>query len=82
MADVPIELLSCCLCSPAAEKSSQNARLLSSKLSVLTGLYPLPAGPSTNRLSPSCADLAPACADRAAVAAALRAWAAKSDSEI
>ena len=38
MADVPIELLACCLCSPAAEKSSQNARLLSSKFSVLTGL--------------------------------------------
>jgi hypothetical protein len=38
MADVPIELPVFFLWSAAAEKSSQNARLLSSKLSVLTGL--------------------------------------------
>ena len=54
MADVPIELLpALLLCSPAADRSSQNARLLSSKLLVFTGLYPLPDGPSTNRLNPS-----------------------------
>lgn len=82
MADVPIELLALLLCSPAAERSSQNARLLSSKLLLFTALYPPADGPSTNRLNPSCAVLAPTCAERAACAAAFRAWAAKSDSEI
>lgn len=59
IAAVPIELLAGFRWSAAAERSSQNPRLLSSKL-VLTGLYPPADGPSTKRLKPSDAVLAPA----------------------
>lgn len=78
-ADVPIELDCDFRWSARLEKSSQKARLLSS---MGTELYPPAVGPSTKRLKPSCAERAPDWAVFAAVAAAMRAWAAKSDSAI
>lgn len=59
-------------------KSSQNAFLLSS---IGAAGCRLPSGPSTNRVRPSWAPLTPVCATRPTLPAAVRAWAAKSDSE-
>lgn len=53
IADVPIELPVRFLWSAAAANWSQNARLLSSKLLLFTGLYPPAEGPSTKRVKPS-----------------------------